>query len=214
MCYFVSSHHNCGHLHERFARCFFAQRDGNFACNEPAFPIWQSPEPFPCPDCQALRHTDTQELLSNKARKPNDATRIKANSLQPDSSIAHFSRQSSVQHQQPQPSQQVAGEFANINAQLQTLADRALHVSPPPLPLPDQLATAPWVPPSQRYASIVGQLGPSPPPQPQSHQTTSSLSPDLLSGKEPSRPDSAIATAYHEQEQMGSPSLEWLLRQA
>ena len=210
MCFFVASQHSCGHLHERFGRCFFAQRDNYYACNEPSFPIWQHLDPFPCPDCHAHRKTDTNELLSTKGQKASNATQMKAETVQHDKPNARTSRQSTGQDVQAQTVQQIAGEHANIGDQLQTLADNALRTSS----LPNQAASPPWVPPSRKYASIVGQLGSSPPPRSQTHETTSPLSPELLSVKDASRPDSAMEPAYLEQSQIGSTQLEWLLRQA
>lgn len=205
MCYFVSSHHNCGHLHESFARCYFAQRDDNYACNKQSFPIWPHPDPFPCPECRAHRKAETQELLSPRGNKVSDATRIKAEPLQQSNTESHLSRQPIGYNIQPNP--QVAGEYANIAAQLQTLASEALQTSP----LPNMPRQLPWVPPSRRHASIVGQLGSS--PQSQVHGTTPSQSPDMLSVGESSQPDSAMAPVYPDQVQSASPQLAWLLRE-
>lgn len=213
MCFFVASQHSCGHLHEKFGRCFFAKRDGICACNEPSFPIWQHSDPFPCPICFTDRKTDTNELLPTaKGGKRSDAKQIKKEPLQQD---RRSSTQSAGQNVQAQPAQHsIHGEYANIGDQLQTLADNALKTSP----RPDQAAepaSPPWIAPSRRYASIVGQLGSSPPPRLQTtFEATSSLSPDMLSGNEFSRPDSAIAPAYPEQFDMDSTEFALLLRQA
>lgn len=209
MCYFVSSRHNCGHLHEDFARCFFAKRDGHFACNQQSFPIWQHPDPFPCPECRAERKAETQDLITNKGRNVSETTKLKVESVQQDNSNSRFSRESTMQYIQPHPNQQINGEYANIGAQLQTLADKALHTSP----TAEQLAEQPWVPPSRRHASIVGQLGSSPPPQLQAHRATPSQSPDMLSVDKSSRPDSVMAPVYSDQVQQASPSLAWLRQQ-
>lgn len=208
MCFFVASQHSCGHLHERFGRCFFAQRDSNYACNEPSFPIWQHSDPFPCPDCYAHRKADTNELLSAKGGKRTDAPKVKKETMQQD---RRSSTQSAGQNVPTRLNQQsVDGEYANIGDQLQTLADNALHTSP----LPNEAASPPWIPPSQRYASIVGQLGSSPPPQSLTHDTTSPLSNEMLSGRDFSRPDSAVAPAFSEQLEMDPTQFALLLRQA
>ena len=207
MCFFVASQHSCGHLHERFGRCFFAQRDSNHACNEPSFPIWQHSDPFPCPDCYAHRKSDTNELLSAKAGKRSDAPKVKKETVQQD----RRSSTRSAGHNVPaMPNQQsVDGEYAKMGDQLQTPADNALRTSP----LPEQAVSPPWIPPSQRYASIVGQLGSSPPPQSHTHETTSPLSNEMLSGREFSRPDSAVAPTFSEQLEMDSTQFALLLRQ-
>lgn len=209
MCFFVESHHNCGHLHGRFARCFFAERDGIHACNEPSFPVWQHEDPLPCPDCHAHRKADTNELLSSKGGRPSGAKHIKTEVAQ---QTSRSSRQSTEQSFQAQPEaqlvQQITGECANIEDQLQTLADNTLHTSP----LPDQAVSPPWVPPSRRYASIVGQLGSSPPARSSTHETTSPISPETLATKDASRLDSAMVSAYPKQ--LRSPQLAWLLQQA
>jgi hypothetical protein len=210
MCFFVASQHSCGHLHEKFGRCFFAKRDGNYACNEPSFPIWQHSDPFPCPACFTDRKTDTNELLSVKGgRKSSEGTKVKKETLQQDH---RPSPQPTGQEIQAQPAQHTThGEYADIGDQLQTLADNALKTSPPP----NQAESPPWIPPSRRYASIVGQLGSSPPPRLQTtFEPTSPLSPDMLSGNDFSRPDSAIAPAYPEQVEMDSTEFALLLRQA
>ncbi|GAB7325438.1 hypothetical protein MBLNU13_g09460t2 [Cladosporium sp. NU13] len=210
MCFFVASQHSCGHLHEKFSRCFFAQRDGNYACNEPSFPIWQHSDPFPCPDCYAHRKNDTNELLhvSAKDGKRSDAPKVKKETVQQD---RRSSTQSAGQNVPVKPGQHIIdGGYANIGDQLQTLADNALHTSP----LPDQAVSPPWIPPSRRYASIVGQLGSSPPPQSRAYETTSPVSNEMLSGKDFSRPDSAVAPAFSEQLEMNPTQFALLLRQA
>lgn len=201
MCFFVASQHSCGHLNERFGRCFFAQRDGNYACNEPSFPIWQHSDPFPCPDCYAHRKADTNELLlSAKGGKRSDAPKVKKETIQQD---RRSSTQSAGQNIPERPKQQsIDGEYANIGDQLQTLAASALHTSPP------------WIPPSRRYASIVGQLGSSPPPQSHTQQTTSPLLDEMLFGKDFPRPDSAVAPIFPEQLEMDPTQFTLLLRQA
>jgi hypothetical protein len=218
MCYFVSSQHNCGHLHERFARCFLAQRDGYCACNTQSFPIWQHPDPFPCPQCRADRKAETQDLMEHKGgRKASNVTSVKAETVQQEYSNAAFPRlQALRQNIQPQPQlgQQVEGEYANINAQLRTLADKALHLPPTPTPDPAVQAEQPWVPPSRRQISIVGQLGSSPPPPPQTYGTTPSQSPEMLSVEDSSWPDSMRPPAYPDQTPSASPQLAWLLREA
>jgi hypothetical protein len=203
MCYFVASQHNCGHLHESFARCFFAQRDGSHACNQQSFPIWQHPDPFPCPDCRAHRKAETQELVSNKGRKMSDTTHMKTGTHQRASSHASSSHQPAEQIPQPPLDQQFAGEYAIIEAQLQTLAARALHMSP----APEEQFT--WVPPSRRHVSVVGQLGSSPPVQVQGYGFASPHSPET----ESSPTDSLMMPSYPHQVQSASPSLAWLLRQ-
>jgi hypothetical protein len=206
MCFFVESHHNCGHQHGRFARCLFAERDSINACNEPSFPVWKHEDPLPCPDCHAHRKAHTNELLSSKGGKSSGATHIKKKTQ----SNARSSRQSTEQsfQQQPeaQPVQHIAGEYDNIGDQLHTLADNDPRTSP----LPAQAVSPPWVPPSRRYASIVGQLGSSPPPRSQTHEITSPHSPKMLECKDTSRPDSAMASACPEGVQTGSPQLAWL----
>ena len=207
MCFFVASQHSCGHLHEKFGRCFFAQRDAIHACNKPSFPIWQHSDPFPCPVCCAERKTDTNELLSAKGGKRSDAPKVKKETLQQD---RRSSTQSAGQNVPAKPDQQsIHGEYANIGDQLQNLADNALRTSP----LPEQAASPPWIPPSQRYASIVGQLGSSPPPRSHQHGTTSPSSDEMLFGKDFSRPDSAVAPAYPEQSELDSTQFAFLLRQ-
>lgn len=208
MCYFVSSRHNCSHLHEKFARCFFAQRDGSYACNQESFPIWQHPDPFPCPECRADRKAETQDLMTNKGRKVSETTKLKAEIIQQDNSNARFSRESTMQYIPSQLNQQIGSEYANIGVQLQTLADKALHTSP----TTEQLAEQPWVPPSRRHGSIVGQLGSSPPPQLHAHGNMPSQSPEMISVDDSSRPDSVTAPVYSDQVQPASPSLAWLLR--
>jgi hypothetical protein len=215
MCYFVSSQHNCGHLHESFARCFLAQRDGYCACNTQSFPIWQHPDPFPCPQCRADRKAETQALMADKGRKASEVTTVKAKTLQQGYSNTTFPRlQALGQEIKAQRGQQVEGEYANINAQLQTLADKALHLPPTPTPDPAVQPEQPWVPPSRRHASIVGQLGSSPPPQQQIYGTTPSQSPEMLSVEDSSWPDSMMPPAYPDQTQSASPQLAWLLRES
>lgn len=209
MCFFVASQHSCGHLHEKFGRCFFAQRDAIHACNKPSFPIWQHSDPFPCPVCFAQRKTDTNELLSSKGGKRSDAPRVKKETVQHD---RRSSTQSAGQQNVPANSDQqiIHGEYANIGDQLQNLTDNALRTSP----LPQHAVSLPWIPPSQRYASIVGQLGSSPPPRSQTHEITSPLSGEMLFGKDFSRPDSAVAPAHPEQSELDSTQFAFLLRQA
>ena len=210
MCFFVASQHSCGHLHEKFSPCFFAQRDRNHACNEPSFPIWQHSDPFPCPTCYAHRKTETDELLhvSAKGGKRSDVPKVKKETIQQD---RRSSTQSAGQNLPVKPVQHIMdGKYANMGDQLQTLADNALHTSPPP----DQAASPPWIPPSQRYASIVGQLGSSPPPQSRTYGTTSPLSNEMLSGQESSRPDSVVVPAFSEQLEMDPTRFTFLLRQA
>jgi hypothetical protein len=210
MCFFLASQHSCGHLHEKFGQCFFAQRDGSHACNEPSFPMWQHSDPFPCPDCFAHRKNDTNELLAAaKGGKRSDVKRVKKETSQQD---RRSSTQSAAGQTVPAKLDQqfVHGEYANIGDQLQTLADNTLRTSP----LPEQAASPPWIPPSQRYASIVGQLGSSPSPRPQMNVTTSPLSNEMLSGKDFSRPDSAVAPAYPEQFETDANHFAFMLRQA
>jgi hypothetical protein len=217
MCYFVSSQHNCGHLHESFARCFFALRDNSCACNTQSFPIWQHPDPFPCPQCRADRKAETQDLIAHKGgRKASDVTSVKAETVQQGYSKATFPRLQALRQKiqpQPQLGQQVEGEHANINAQLQTLADKALHLPPTPTPDPAVQPEQPWVPFSRRHYSILGQLGSSPPPPQQVYGTTPSQSPEMLSVEEYSRPNSEFAPAYPDRTPSAS-QLAWLLRES
>jgi hypothetical protein len=84
----------------------------------------------------------------------------------------------------------------------------------PPTPTPDPAVQPeqPWVPPSRRHYSIVGQLGSSPPRPQQVYGTTPSQSPEMLSVEDYSRPNSEFAPAYPDQTPSAS-QLAWLLRE-
>jgi hypothetical protein len=75
--------------------------------------------------------------------------------------------------------------------QLATMAEGALN-----LPLIAPSAHTPWVPPSRRSASIVGQLGSSSPPQAHTRDGASAHSPEMLSVEGSSRPSSATSPPY------------------
>ena len=71
------------------------------------------------------------------------------------------------------------------------MADGALN-----LPLIAPSAHTPWVPPSRRSTSIVGQLGSSSPPQAHTRDSASAHSLDVFSVAGSSRPSSAASPPY------------------
>jgi hypothetical protein len=91
----------------------------------------------------------------------------------------------------PYNTHQISAQNWNREAQLQTMADGALN-----LPLIAPSAHTPWVPPSRRSTSIVGQLGSSSPLQAHTHDSVSAHSPDIFSVEGSSRPSSAASPPY------------------
>jgi len=195
MCYYMASEHTCGHLHQWFARCFQAKHDQTGACSMQIIPTWHYPEAFPCPPCYAQRKIDLAEFLANKGRQPDSGSKtVKFQQEFPQAPIPQVTlprlrpKQAAQQYNAHQISAQPSW---NREAQLQTMADGALN-----LPLIAPLAHTPWVPPSHRSTSIVGQLGSSSPPQAHTHDSVSAHSPDIFSVEGSSRPSSAAPPPY------------------
>jgi hypothetical protein len=204
MCCFMYSQHNCGHLHQWFARCHQAKHDQTGACVLQTIPTWHYHEAFPCPPCREQRKTDTAELVASKGRQTD--SEIKAGKLKKESSQAPLPRQHSEQNAHPRTAQRHIAqpnspEPGSRETQLQTMAEGALNL--PPIALS---AHTPWVPPSRRQASMVGQLGSSPPPQAHTRDSASTHSPEMLSLEPSLRPSSAISPPSPSPFQEGQPA--------
>lgn len=189
MCCYMASQHICGHLHEWFARCYQAKHDQTDACAMQTIPTWHYPERFACPACRTLNRINTQNLIASNGRQAN--TGMSTNPEKPKQAYSRtpvprlHAAQSAHSH-----SAQPSGE-----ARLQTLAKGALN-------LPS--AHTPWIPPSRRQPSIVGQLGPSPPPQVHANDSASTHSSEMLSVESSSRPGSETSPTYSLQEQVAN----------
>lgn len=194
MCCFMASQHNCGHLHQWFARCHHAKHNQTGACILQTIPTWHYHEVFPCPPCRAQRDADTADLLAGKGRQTD--TELKAAKLERESSRASLSRQRPEQSAPPHIAHRNLAEPRSKETQLQNMAEGALN-----LPLNEPSAHTPWVPPSRRQTSMVGQLGSSSPPQAHMHDRTSTRSPEMLSVESSSRPSSAASPPYPHLEQ-------------
>ena len=64
MCMFMAAHHfPCKHIHQWFARCYFAKWANTPRCNMSFFPTWQYVERFSCPEClRAAREEAAQDV--------------------------------------------------------------------------------------------------------------------------------------------------------
>lgn len=204
MCYIMASHHNCGHLHQRFAQCFTAKHNNAIMCNMQHFPIWQHTEVFPCPDCRAQRRADAEHFLVNKGRRVSKSPNVKSeSSFRPDHSDTHSSGQSSVQNvQQSVIHNTNYGQHNPEDLQLQVLVD-ALRASPQ-AGLPAQQD---WIPPSRRSITVnANETKPT-----HIYEATSPDSSEMLSVASGS--NSGAAPAYPNQTRPPSPPLTWILKQ-
>jgi hypothetical protein len=204
MCCFMFSQHNCGHLHQWFARCHQAKHDQTGACALQTVPTWHYHEAFPCPPCREQRKIDTAEIVANNGRQTN--AEIKASKLKKESSQAPLPRQHSEQSAHPRTAQKNTAqrnspEPWSRETQLQTMAEGALNL--PPIAFS---AHTPWVPPSRRQASMTGQLGSSPPPQAHTRDSASTHSPEMLSLEPSLRPSSATSPPSPSLFQDGQPA--------
>lgn len=186
MCYYMASEHTCGHLHQWFARCFQAKHDQTGACAMQSIPTWHYPEAFPCPPCHAQRKIDLAEFLASKGRQT-DSTVKTEKPKQELPQVPILRSQNEYDAHPYYTPQNIWGR----EGQLQTMAEGALN-----LPLIAPSAHTPWVPPSRRSASIVGQLGSSSPPQAHTREGASAHYPGMLSVKGSSRPSSEISPPY------------------
>jgi hypothetical protein len=194
MCCLMLSHHNCGHLHQWLARCHHTKHDQTGACILQTIPTWEYLEVFPCPACRAQRNTDTAEFLASKGRQTDSES--KAANLERESSQASLHRQRPKQNAHPHSTQQNSAEPWSREAQLQTMAEGALK-----LPLIAPSTHTPWIPPSRRQTSMVGQLGSSSPPQVHARDSASTHSPETLSLGPSLRPSSATSPQTPPQEE-------------
>jgi hypothetical protein len=197
MCCFMFSQHNCGHLHQWFARCHQAKHDQTGTCILQTIPTWHYREAFPCPPCRAERTAETAEILASKGRQTDSES--KAAKLERESSQASLPRQRPKQNAHPHSTQQTPAETWNREAQLQTMAEGALSL-PPIAPM----AHTPWIPPSQRMASMVGQLGSSSPPQAHTRDSASIHTPEMLSLEPSLRPSSTTSPQTPVQEEQSA----------
>ena len=196
MCYFMASEHSCGHLHQWFARCYHAKHDQTGACTLQTIPTWHYPEVFPCPECRAQRKTDTEKLLEAKGRHMDPRTNKKIEPPKQEYFQDVTSRMHTEQDAYPHIAQQDSVKSRSRDAQLQNMAEGALN-----LPLLEPSAHTPWVPPSRRHTSVVGQLGSSSPPRARTNDSASTHSPESLSVDGSSRPSLATSPPYPPQEQ-------------
>lgn len=99
MCCFATAHHNCGHIHRWFARCFSAKTSNAQTCNMPSFPTWKYQEQFPCPACRRQRRAKAQELNDGKRHGPTPPQRTRddgPNTVRARSTNTGFKQQTST----------------------------------------------------------------------------------------------------------------------
>lgn len=176
MCCFAAAHHNCGHLHQWFARCFKAKEQNTSKCTMNAFPSWQYSEQYPCPDCRAKRAEETKEVIRNQGHKVTKQLKLEDGDSTQNLPLAFPGYPAATQQaQSPNNNSAYNSTYHNhIQTQQPLTANLASN-----MPQPSQADLAAWVPPSRRTAQIQKSHQSSSPTL--APESTPTLSPEMLS---------------------------------
>ncbi len=69
MCRYMAARHlPCEHLHQWFARCFWARMFGHKRCQLESYPVWEYDELYRCPTCMAETRAELEEELARWKR--------------------------------------------------------------------------------------------------------------------------------------------------